>query len=194
MEPDSGPLHKAQPGPPPVPHAVHWLGRVETYGPSPVLGRDSSPTGEATIEGTVRKRRLCFAGCVTRVEGNCLLKRVQHGALVTDEERSACETRRRAGRGNKSASEQEEWFGEIEDCVVSFMRKWHICTWKKYIREAPARESGRSGGGDGKPGPCCGGSSDRGTGEARGKYKKPETAVRAARAPKASLVAQSVSD
>ena len=67
-------------------------------------------------------------------------------------------------------------------------------TWKKYIREAPARESGRSGGGDGKPGPCCGGSSGRGTGEARGKYKKPETAVRAARAPKASLVAQSVSD
>ena len=37
VEPDGGPLHQAQRGSPPVPHAVHRLENVETYGPPPVL-------------------------------------------------------------------------------------------------------------------------------------------------------------
>ena len=98
---------------------------------------------EETIEATVRKRRLCFAGFVMRMEDDRLPKRVLLGTLATgkgyrggqesdwvshlgeDLVAFGLEDEKEGGKWQTSALEQEEWFGKIEDGTARFMRKWH---------------------------------------------------------------------
>eukprot|EP00752_Nemacystus_decipiens_P007608 g6799.t1 len=101
---------------------------------------------EETIEATVRKRRLCFAGFVKRMDDDGLPKRVLLGTLATGK-----------GRGKKwkaSALEQEEWYGKIEDWG-GLVHEEVARAGGGSVRETPTRKGGSGGGGGG------GGSGDR---------------------------------
>eukprot|EP00752_Nemacystus_decipiens_P006062 g5471.t1 len=98
---------------------------------------------EETIEATVRKRRLCFAGFVMRMDDDRLFKRVLLGTLATGKEYRGgqesswvsrlgedlvafgMEDEKEGEKWKASALEKEEWYGKIEDGVAWFIRKWH---------------------------------------------------------------------
>ena len=115
---------------------------------------------EETIEATVRKRRLCFAGSVMRMEDNRLPKRVLLGTLATgkgyrggqesdwvshlgeDLVAFGMKEEKEGARRQTSALKQEEWFGKIEDGVVRFMRKWHTREAEASAKRKLARAEG----------------------------------------------------
>eukprot|EP00752_Nemacystus_decipiens_P016746 g14984.t1 len=99
---------------------------------------------EETIEVTaVRKRRLCFAGFVMRMDDDRLPTRVLFGTLATgkgyrggqesdwvsrlgeDLGAVGMEDEKEGGKWQAYALEQEEWYGKTEDGVAWFMRKGH---------------------------------------------------------------------
>ena len=174
-----------------------------------------------TIEATIRKRRLCFAGFVMRMKEDRLPKRVLLGMLATgkgyrggqesdwvshlleDLVAFGMEDEKKGGKWKTSALEQEEWFRKIEDGVARFMRKWHARE-----KEAPAaRQLARAAvaaaaetaeaAAEVAESTAPTGPKRKRTGRAQGegkKKKKPETTVEVARAVEAVLVAQHVAD
>ncbi|CAB1098869.1 unnamed protein product [Ectocarpus sp. CCAP 1310/34] len=98
---------------------------------------------EETIEATVRKRRLCFAGFVMRMEDNRLPKRMLLGAMAggvgyRGGQESDWVSRlgedlvafnmgdeKEGGKWKESAKDPEVWYNKVEDGAAWFMRKWH---------------------------------------------------------------------
>ncbi|CAB1115474.1 unnamed protein product [Ectocarpus sp. CCAP 1310/34] len=96
-----------------------------------------------TIEATVRKRRLCFAGFVMRMEDSRLPKRMLLGAMAggvgyrggqesdwvprLGEDLVAFNMRdeKEGGKWKESAKDPEVWYDKVEDGAAWFMRKWH---------------------------------------------------------------------
>ena len=93
----------------------------------------------------MRKRRLCFAGFVMRIEDNRLPNQVRPAWDADDGQKIpgwagerlgvphlgenlvafGMEDEKEGGRWQTSALKQEEWFDKIKDGVARFMRKWH---------------------------------------------------------------------
>ncbi|CAB1115072.1 unnamed protein product [Ectocarpus sp. CCAP 1310/34] len=116
---------------------------------------------EETIEATVRKRRLCFAGFVMRMEDNRLPKGILLGAMAGGGYRGGQESNwvsrlgedlvsfnmgdeKEGGKWNESAKDPEVWYNKVEDEAAWLMRKWHRQAGGGSVRQAPAREGSRS--------------------------------------------------
>eukprot|EP00752_Nemacystus_decipiens_P015574 g13897.t1 len=167
---------------------------------------------EETIEATVRKRRLCFAGFVMRMEDHRLPKRVLLGTLATgkgyrggqesdwvsrlgeDLVAFGMEDEKEGEKWKTSAMDQEEWFGKIEDGVARFMRKWHAQEKAASAKRQLARAAlaAKVDAGD-QPPTGRKRQNDRGA-PGEGKKQKPETAAAESRAAEAVLVAQHIPD
>ncbi|CAB1103333.1 unnamed protein product [Ectocarpus sp. CCAP 1310/34] len=98
---------------------------------------------EETIEATVRKRRLCFAGFVMRMEDSRLPKRMLLGAMAggvgyRGGQESDWVSRlgedlvafnmgdeKEGGKWKESAKDPEVWYNKVKDGAARFMRKWH---------------------------------------------------------------------
>ncbi|CAN0279008.1 unnamed protein product [Ectocarpus sp. 13 AM-2016] len=98
---------------------------------------------EETIEATVRKRRLCFAGFVMRMEVNRLPKRMLLGAMAggmgylggqdsdwvsrLGEDLVAFNMGddKKEGKWKESAKDPEVWCNKVENGAAWFTRKWH---------------------------------------------------------------------
>ncbi|CAB1097697.1 unnamed protein product [Ectocarpus sp. CCAP 1310/34] len=98
---------------------------------------------EETIEATVRKRRLCFAGFVMRMEDNRLPKRMLLGAMGggvgsrggQESDWVSClgedlvafnmGDEKEGGKWKESAKDPEVWYNKVEDGVACLMREWH---------------------------------------------------------------------
>ncbi|CAB1110695.1 unnamed protein product [Ectocarpus sp. CCAP 1310/34] len=160
---------------------------------------------EETIEATVRKRRLCFAGFVMRMEDNRLPKRMLLGAMAggvgyRGGQESDWVSRlgedlvafnmgdeKEGGKWKESAKDSEVWYNKVEDGAAWFMRKWHrqeaeASAKRQRAREAEAESTATSGPKRKKVGEAAVG----------GKKRRPGTAVEASRAAEAALVANYV--
>eukprot|EP00752_Nemacystus_decipiens_P014381 g12791.t1 len=122
---------------------IGWSKRNRTDRPQSYAETLLRTVCEEAIDATVRKRRLCFAGFVMRMNDDRLPKRALLGTLATG--KGYCggqesdwvsrlreglvafgmEDEKEGGEWKASALEQEEWYGNIEDGVAWFMRKWH---------------------------------------------------------------------
>ncbi|CAB1121509.1 unnamed protein product [Ectocarpus sp. CCAP 1310/34] len=98
---------------------------------------------EETIEATVRKRRLCFAGFNMRMEDTRLPKRMLLGAMAggvgyRGGQESDWVSRlgedlvafnmgdeKEGGKWKVSAKDPEVWYNKVEDGAAWLMRKWH---------------------------------------------------------------------
>ncbi|CAB1118767.1 unnamed protein product [Ectocarpus sp. CCAP 1310/34] len=160
---------------------------------------------EETIEATVRKRRLCFAGFVMRMKDSRLPKRMLLGAMAggvgyRGGQESDWVSRlgedlvafnmgdeKEGGKWKESAKDPEVWYNKVEDGAAWFMRKWHrqeaeASAKRQRAREAEAERTTISG------------PKRKRTGEAAvgGKKRRTGTAVEASRAAEAALVANNV--
>eukprot|EP00752_Nemacystus_decipiens_P004811 g4378.t1 len=167
---------------------------------------------EETIEATVRKRRLCFAGFVMRMEDHRLPKRVLLGTLATgkgyrggqesdwvsrlgeDLVAFGMEDEKEGEKWKTSAMDQEEWFGKIEDGVARFMRKWHAQEKAASAKRQLARAALAAKVDAGDQPPTGRKRKNDGGAPGEGKKQKPETAAAASRAAEAVLVAQHIPD
>eukprot|EP00752_Nemacystus_decipiens_P001316 g1306.t1 len=167
---------------------------------------------EETIEATVRKRRLCFAGFVMRMEDHRLPKRVLLGTLATgkgyrggqesdwvsrlgeDLVAFGMEDEKEGEKWKTSAMDQEEWFGKIEDGVARFMRKWHAQEKAASAKRQLARAALAAKVDAGDQPPTGRKRKNDGGAPGEGKKQKPETAAAESRAAEAVLVAQHIPD
>eukprot|EP00752_Nemacystus_decipiens_P015555 g13878.t1 len=167
---------------------------------------------EETIEATVRKRRLCFAGFVMRMEDHRLPKRVLLGTLATgkgyrggqesdwvsrlgeDLVAFGMEDEKEGEKWKTSAMDQEEWFGKIEDGVARFMRKWHAQEKAASAKRQLARAALAAKVDAGDQPPTGRKRQNDGGAPGEGKKQKPETAAAESRAAEAVLVAQHIPD
>eukprot|EP00752_Nemacystus_decipiens_P018359 g16470.t1 len=167
---------------------------------------------EETIEATVRKRRLCFAGFVMRMEDHRLPKRVLLGTLATgkgyrggqksdwvsrlgeDLVAFGMEDEKEGEKWKTSAMDQEEWFGKIEDGVARFMRKWHAQEKAASAKRQLARAALAAKVDAGDHTPTGRKRKNDGGAPGEGKKQKPETAGPESRAAEAVLVAQHIPD
>ncbi|CAB1113710.1 unnamed protein product [Ectocarpus sp. CCAP 1310/34] len=162
---------------------------------------------EETIEATVRKRRLCFAGFVMRMEDNRLPKRMLLGAMAggtgyrggqesdwvyrlgEDLVAFGMKEEKEGGRWKESAKDQEAWYDKIEDGAAWFMRKWHRQEAEASAKRQRQRAEEAETESTAAPGP-----KRKRIGEAAGggKKRRPDNAVEASRAAKAALAANDV--
>ncbi|CAB1118404.1 unnamed protein product [Ectocarpus sp. CCAP 1310/34] len=158
---------------------------------------------EETIEATVRKRRLCFAGFVMRMEDSRLPKRMLLGAMAggvgyrggqesdwvsrlgEDLVAFSMGDEMEGDKWKESAKDPEVWYNKVEKGAAWFMRKWN-----RQEAEAPAkRQRAREAESTAISGP-----KRKRAGEAAvgGKKRRPGTVVEASRAAEAALVANYV--
>ncbi|CAB1097149.1 unnamed protein product [Ectocarpus sp. CCAP 1310/34] len=160
---------------------------------------------EETIEATVRKRRLCFAGFVMRMEDSRLPKRMLLGAMAggvgyRGGQGSDWVSRlgeylvafnmgdeKEGGKWKESAKDSEVWYNKVEDVAAWFMRKWHRQEAEASAKRQRAREAEAES-------TTISGPKRKRTGEAAvgGKKRRTGTAVEASRAAEAALVANYV--
>ena len=77
------PLHSTSHSPPCIAQALSWMAQAQSHRPRPVIPRDPrKDIGCESIETTVRKRRLHFAGFITRVSSRRIPKQVMFGELI----------------------------------------------------------------------------------------------------------------
>lgn len=162
---------------------------------------------EETIEATVRKRRLCFAGFLMRMEEGRLPKRVLLGTLATgvgyrggqegdwvshlgeDLVAFGMEDEKEGEKWKKSALEQEEWIEKVEDGAARFMRKWRKREEEASAKRQLAREAEAE-----NTAPAGPKRKRSGEGSEGGKKRRPESAKEAARAAEAAAAAKYVPD
>ncbi|CAB1118815.1 unnamed protein product [Ectocarpus sp. CCAP 1310/34] len=155
---------------------------------------------EETIKATVRKRRLCFAGFVMRMEDNrlpkCMLLRAMAGGvgyrggqesdwvsrLGEDLVAFNMGDEKESGKKQESAKDPEVWYNKVEDGAAWFMRKW-----RRQEAEASATRQ-RASEAEAESTAILGPNRKR-VGEAAvgGKKRRPSTAVEASRAAEAVL-------
>ena len=186
---------------------IGWSKRKRTDRPLSYAQALTQTDREETIEATVRKRRLCFAGFVMRMEDHRLPKRLLLGTMAEgkgyrggqesdwvshlgeDLMAFGMEDEKEGGKWKESAQEEEEWFGKIENGVAHFMRKWHIREAEASAKRQAAREAEAESTAPAGPKRKRGGEVKGG-----GKKRKPETAVEANRAAEAAAAANYVPD
>ncbi|CAB1120849.1 unnamed protein product [Ectocarpus sp. CCAP 1310/34] len=114
---------------------------------------------EETIEATVRKRRLCFAGFVMRMKDSRLPKRMLLGAMAggvgyrgrqesdwvsrLGEDLVAFNMRdeKQGGKWRESAKDPQVWYNKVEYGASWFMRKWHRQEAEASAKRQRAREA-----------------------------------------------------
>ncbi|CAB1119051.1 unnamed protein product [Ectocarpus sp. CCAP 1310/34] len=178
-----------------------WSLAAEHY--TKLNGTHRQLTGcEETIEATVRKRRLWFAGFVMRMEDSRLSKRMLLGAMAggvgyRGGQESDWVSRlgedlvaffnmgdeKEGGKWKESAKDPEVWYNKVEDGAAWFMRKWHrqeaeASAKRQRAREAEAERTVISGPKRKRVGEAAVG----------GKKRRLGTAVEASRAAEAALV------
>ena len=97
MEPAHLPLRHAAPGPPQFPGSLLWLAKEQSRRSLDFLSGQLIKTGSESIEATLRRRRILFAGFVARMEDTRLPKCVMSAELV--EARAAWRARKKSGWG-----------------------------------------------------------------------------------------------
>eukprot|EP00752_Nemacystus_decipiens_P009408 g8411.t1 len=159
-----------------------------------------------TIEATVRKRRLCFAGFVMRMEDHRLPKRVLLGTLATGKGYLGGQESDWVSRlgedlvafGMEDEKEGEKWkksaMDQIEGGVARFMRKWHAQEKAASAKRQLARATLAAKVDAGDQPPTGRKRKNDGGAPGEGKKQKPETAAAESRAAEAVLVAQHIPD
>ena len=83
VEPVRVPLRHAAPSPPQLPSSLHRLTKAQSPRPPDFLSRHCYEDGESeSIEVTLRRRRILFAGFVGRMEDTRLPKCVMFGEMM----------------------------------------------------------------------------------------------------------------
>ena len=82
VEPARLPLRHAVPSPPHILDSLHRLAKAQSRRPSDFLSEHTIKTGSESIEATLRRRRILFAGFVARTKNTRLPKCVVFGELV----------------------------------------------------------------------------------------------------------------
>ena len=75
-------LRRAAPSPPQLPDPLHRITKAQSHRLPISYLNTLVKTGSESIEATLRKRRILFAGFVVRMEDTRLPKRVMFGELV----------------------------------------------------------------------------------------------------------------
>ena len=75
-------LRHAAPSPPQVRDSLHWLAKAQSRRPLHFLSDILITTGSESIEATLRRRHIVFAGSLACMEDTSLLKCMMLGELV----------------------------------------------------------------------------------------------------------------